>query len=82
MIYYLKAVCLYVALEDTINLLNFYNSFDRNFNNVFDKKLSTLTTLGIFLPVNPYLFWNLFFAQHTDKNIDLDTDSIADFNVM
>lgn len=82
MIYYLKAVCLYVALEDIMNPLNFCNSFDRNFNDASNKKPSILTTLGVLLPVNPYLSWNPFVALHTDQNTDLDTDSIANFNAM
>lgn len=60
--YCLKIVCLYVALEDIIDLLNFYDSFDKNFNNTSDKKSSILTTPGIHLLVNPYLLSNSFVA--------------------
>lgn len=81
-IYCLKAVCLYIALEDIIDLLNFYNSFDGNFNDASDKESSTLSILGIPLFVNPYLSQNPFIAQHIDQDTDLDTDSITNFNAM
>ena len=81
-IYYRKAVCVYIALEDTIDLLNFGDSFDGSLDNASDKKPFTLTTPDVHLLENPYLPWNLFATQHIDQNIDLNTDSIADFNAI
>lgn len=49
-----------------MNLLNFGDSFDGNFNDTFDKKPSALTTLGVSLFVNLYLSQNLFATQYTD----------------
>lgn len=62
--YSLKAVCLYVALENTIDPINFCDSFDGSLDDVSDKKPSILTIPGVPLPVNPYLPQNLFAAQH------------------
>lgn len=62
--YYLQVICLYIALEDIIDLLNFSDIFDKNLNNTFNKKLFILTIYDILLPVNPYLPWNSFTAQH------------------
>lgn len=64
--YCLRAICLYVTLKNIINLLNFYNSFNRSFNDVFDKELSILTTSNIPLPMNLYLSQNLFTTQYTN----------------
>lgn len=80
--YCLKAVCLYVALEDTMDPLNFCDSFGGSLDDASDEEPSTLTTPGVPLPVNPYLPRNPFAAQHIDQDTGLDTDSIADFNAM
>ena len=73
---------MYVALEDTIDPLNFRNSFGESFNDTFDKKPSTFTTPSVPLPVNTYLPQNPFAAQHIDQDIGLDTDNIMNFNTM
>lgn len=73
---------MYVALEDTIDPLNFCDSFGRSLNDTSDEEPSTLTTSDVSLPVNPYLPQNLFATQYIDQDTGLDTDSIADFNAM
>ena len=81
-IYCLKTVCLYIALKDTIDPLNFGDSFGGSLDDASNEEPSTLTIPGVLLPVNSYLFRNPFAAQNIDQNTGLNTDSIADFNTM
>ena len=78
----MQVVCLYIALKNTIDLLNFGDSFDESLGDVSDKKTSTLTTLSIPLSVNPNLPWNLFVAKDMIQDTGLDIDSIANFKIM
>lgn len=73
---------MYIAQEDTMDPLNFGDSFGGSLDDASDEEPSALTTPGVPLPVNPHLSRNPFTAQHTDRDTDLDTDSIADFNAM
>lgn len=54
-IYYLQALFMYIVLENIINLLNFNNSFDKNFDDAFNEKSFILIISSVPLSINPYL---------------------------
>lgn len=80
--YCFQIVCLYMSLENTMDLLNFCDCFSKSLDDGYNEKSFALTTSSISLPVNCYFPPNLFVSQYINWNIDLDTDSIKNFNAI